>query len=70
MEENEAVSCRFYWRMDENPKLVIEFNSTIHPENVLEIADVIMKTVVKKINCMACHNEICDDYENKKPPHH
>ncbi|MGD0216335.1 MAG: hypothetical protein ABSC45_02335 [Desulfobaccales bacterium] len=46
----DAVTCRFH--SGPKPSLVIEFSPDIHPANVREISNMVLKAVARKLECM------------------
>ena len=62
--ENDIV-CSLQWGdVKQNPRLVIEFSSNIHPDNVLQLCGVLEKTATKWINCKVCVQEECEKKYN------
>lgn len=59
MSDDYDIRCNIDWTED-SPKLIITFSQDIDTKLVMDIADIIEKTVMKKLNCVACANEICD----------
>ena len=54
------IRCNLDWTED-SPKLIITFSPDIDTKLVMDIADIIEKTIMKKLNCIACSiEEICD----------
>lgn len=53
------IKCTLSW-IDETPKLIIEFSNNIHPDNILEMTNVIEKTILKWMHCQACEMELCE----------
>ena len=60
MYEDFDIRCNLDWTED-SPKLIITFSQDIDTKLVMDIADIIEKTINKKLNCVACQvSEVCD----------
>jgi hypothetical protein len=57
MNSDEVIQCSLSLN-ETNPFILIEFNSEIHPDNIKEIAEVIKKSVMNKLNCMIHMSEV------------
>ena len=58
--EDYDIRCNLDWTED-SPKLIITFSPDIDTKLVMDISDIVEKTIVKKLSCIACGvSEICD----------
>ena len=60
MSDDYDIRCNLDWTED-SPKLIITFSQDIDTNLVVDISNIVEKTITKKLSCVACKiSEICD----------